>query len=334
MKVFTWDHMNSGVSPSLFEGVSIPGHLRRPVESLQDDNFISFILFTSRMRLLVGVILLVSTVLGEARDFHSVTPPNLSNGFLKADYIDPESAEFFPSRVMHHEESTRSVCTCTSLFAPNIYVGDTLPAELITALEYAQCLWSCVLATAVAPNSITLRVNGTQTTGNVLAFAGPFFGTFDGTRFIPCPLLGGGCGPDIDMSVDPDAVNYYFGTDGNVPFNQFDFVSVALHELGHGWGITGFINPSTGGSFLSAGRFVDIDRLIRYDQPPSSFPWISNPPSSLGAQAVISGSLFFEGNSYTTGKLFAPNPARIKYLSLGRSCLPSGKSRLFDDPLY
>ena len=33
-----------------------------------------------------------------------------------------------------------------------------------------------------------------------------------------------------------DKVNWYYGTDGNTPSGQFDFVTVVLHELGHGLG--------------------------------------------------------------------------------------------------
>lgn len=33
---------------------------------------------------------------------------------------------------------------------------------------------------------------------------------------------------------------FYFGTDGNTPANRADFVSVVLHELGHGLGLLGF----------------------------------------------------------------------------------------------
>ncbi|MCK7534680.1 MAG: hypothetical protein MZV63_28610 [Marinilabiliales bacterium] len=35
-------------------------------------------------------------------------------------------------------------------------------------------------------------------------------------------------------------VKWYFGTDGNTPELLYDFVTVVLHEIGHGLGFTGF----------------------------------------------------------------------------------------------
>jgi hypothetical protein len=39
---------------------------------------------------------------------------------------------------------------------------------------------------------------------------------------------------------------WYYGLDGNPPANTIDFVSIALHELGHGLGFQTFIDLSTG----------------------------------------------------------------------------------------
>jgi hypothetical protein len=41
---------------------------------------------------------------------------------------------------------------------------------------------------------------------------------------------------DMDIHIN-SAANYYFGTDGNCPADQYDFVSVFLHEMCHGLGI-------------------------------------------------------------------------------------------------
>ncbi|MCA0131408.1 T9SS type A sorting domain-containing protein [Winogradskyella alexanderae] len=43
----------------------------------------------------------------------------------------------------------------------------------------------------------------------------------------------------FDGNGDFVPTNWYFGTDANPPANQFDFVSVVLHELGHGLGFSG-----------------------------------------------------------------------------------------------
>lgn len=42
--------------------------------------------------------------------------------------------------------------------------------------------------------------------------------------------------PDIVASFNSDFPNWYFGTDGRTPPGQYDFVTVVLHEIGHGLG--------------------------------------------------------------------------------------------------
>ena len=62
---------------------------------------------------------------------------------------------------------------------------------------------------------------------------------------------------DIAASFNSNSeVNWYFGTDANPPGGQRDFVSVVLHEIGHGLGFIGFasvdtdVNPFTGSVIL------------------------------------------------------------------------------------
>jgi hypothetical protein len=45
--------------------------------------------------------------------------------------------------------------------------------------------------------------------------------------------------PDIVATFNKDFASWYFGTDSAPLFNQYDFMSVVLHELGHGLGFTG-----------------------------------------------------------------------------------------------
>ncbi|MDV7399647.1 hypothetical protein RZS08_49995, partial [Arthrospira platensis SPKY1] len=48
---------------------------------------------------------------------------------------------------------------------------------------------------------------------------------------------------DIVMAAD---VNWYYGTDGQPGPGQFDFVSVLLHEIGHGLGIVSLSDSPAG----------------------------------------------------------------------------------------
>src|SRR6185369_13560020 len=45
--------------------------------------------------------------------------------------------------------------------------------------------------------------------------------------------------PDILATFNSDRDDWYFGTDGQTPLNDFDFATTVLHELGHGLGFIG-----------------------------------------------------------------------------------------------
>ena len=52
--------------------------------------------------------------------------------------------------------------------------------------------------------------------------------------------------PDIFAIFNQNFSNWYFGTDGNPPAGKIDFVTVVLHELGHGLGLVGSMTVSSG----------------------------------------------------------------------------------------
>jgi hypothetical protein len=96
-----------------------------------------------------------------------------------------------------------------------------------------------------------------------------------GTWF-PWPLLNKILGADkgaeffgpgtsnIGADFNSTGVNWYFGTDGNVPAGMVDFESVVLHELGHGFGFFGAASVSAGNGTVGANTPND----------PTFFPYI------------------------------------------------------------
>jgi hypothetical protein len=62
---------------------------------------------------------------------------------------------------------------------------------------------------------------------------------------------------EIVAQFNKDFVDWYFGTDGDTPEGQYDFVSVVLHELAHGLGFTGNLYSLRG----SAGFSSLVDNL-------------------------------------------------------------------------
>jgi hypothetical protein len=116
--------------------------------------------------------------------------------------------------------------------------------------------------------------------------------------------------PDIHASFS-NSFSWYYGTDGNAPGGTYDFVSVVLHELGHGLGFVGSMthNGSSGSSGFN-GFPVIYDRFTENGsgQPLLGF---ASPSASLGAQ-LTSNNLFFDGpharaaNGGAAPRLYAP----------------------------
>ena len=134
------------------------------------------------------------------------------------------------------------------------YTGFTPQAQ--AAFQYAVDLWRAELASPV-PVIINASFEplGTGVLGS--AGAGGIISDFPGApvagTWYPIALANQLAGVDLDPS-GPDinarfgsTFNWYFGTDGAAPTGTFDFVTVVMHELGHGLGLLGSGNVSAAG---------------------------------------------------------------------------------------
>ncbi len=113
----------------------------------------------------------------------------------------------------------------------------------------------------------------------------------------------------IDMS---STINFYLGTDGNPPNSRYDFVTVALHEIGHGLGFSFgaiFSNRTGEGRFLGDLPGVTDDFLYSNG---TKLLDVASPSIMLG-EFLVSNDLFFNGKyakaalGNTLPKLYAPS---------------------------
>ncbi len=130
------------------------------------------------------------------------------------------------------------------------------PDEAKAAFEYAVSIYEKTLTSTVP---IRVSAEWKDLKGNYLAFSGPasFHKNFNDAPisnvFYPVALAEKLLGKSINGEKDADIIcdfdnkkPWYFGTDGNMPTTKYDLVSVVLHELAHGFGISGFLTDEDG----------------------------------------------------------------------------------------
>ena len=214
--------------------------------------------------------------------------------------------------------------------------GTTLGEQRLYVYQYAADVWSPRLQGSVpVVVSASFADLGGSATSAVLGFARPstihrdFPGAaLDKTWYVaalanqmngedqndlipaecPVTLLGLTC-PEIESkfngSVDGDevlgAVDFYYGLDG-ASGGDIDFLSVVLHEIGHGLGVIGFIDPSTGAKF-----FDYDDAYIRNCTDPDRNPRGLADMSDLQRQLAIVN----DGNLQWTGDAVVANSGKL-----------------------
>lgn len=150
-----------------------------------------------------------------------------------------------------------SQMTASSQIEVNYLTDDAgeWPQEAIEAFEYAVSIWEVYIQ-----SDITIRVNATwrtfEQTGTLgsarpTTFAGNIGGNSEPNTWYAVAHASAIANndfatqfeldSDIEVSMNANFPAWYFGTDANTPFNQIDFVTVVLHEIGHGIGFLGSV---------------------------------------------------------------------------------------------
>ena len=204
--------------------------------------------------------------------------------------------------------------------------SSNFPAQARTAIDYAVGIWESILESTVP---IHVKAGWSSSLGvNTLASCGPetYYTNFKKApienRFYAVAIaekiageeLNGVSRSDINANFS-SRVSWYYGTDGNTPDDKYDLVSVALHELAHGLGFTGFffVQNDVGAyayyEFGDASSFdIQVEQSSGNNLVDTSF--FENASTQL-KKALESLSLYFDSpvaisNTGERPRLFAP----------------------------
>ncbi|MCK5730838.1 MAG: hypothetical protein KAH68_07175, partial [Draconibacterium sp.] len=130
------------------------------------------------------------------------------------------------------------------------------PEEAKIAFEYAVSIYEQSIS---SPVPIMVSATWELLDGSTLAKGGSssFHQNFNDAIipevFYPVALVEKLSGKEWNDEKDADIIcsfdskrDWYFGTDGNTPQSKFDFVTIVLHEITHGLGLSGFLNGENG----------------------------------------------------------------------------------------
>lgn len=237
---------------------------------------------------------------------------------------------------------------CTSIDITYNFV----PAEAQVAIEHAAGVWEGILVSSVPIKAmVTWAPLGTSALGITFPNgrkdfpSAPFSQTWYATA-LANSIAGTELNPDEnDFEIFLSSnTTWYYGTDGATPSGQYDLVSVALHEMGHGLGFVG-LSKKTGseGSFgllemsdfaplVTSFPWPELDTLPgifdRFLAHPQSGPLelMDNPGTALGAamtsnQVRFNGAFALEANNGNAPRIYSPS-----IFALGSSCVHLNES--------
>ena len=264
------------------------------------------------------LIILLITLIGATHSFSqkSYTPPVIvcPADFTHTDFHIPPPAKF-----MKNVRSTQANATAQTAQIVVTYHGFDGEQEAKDAFQFAVDIWSTLIKSNVPINiDATFKDLGSGVLGS--AGTSGLYKGFDGapndSTWYNVALAEKMAGHDLNEPNEADinasfnnSFNWYYGIDGNTSSGTHDFVTVVLHEIGHGLGFfalnsyddadgKGRRNPGVFDRYIEDGNGVNI-----YDIPNNS--------TELGDfftsnDLFINAPLAVTSNGGTLPKIYAP----------------------------
>lgn len=235
------------------------------------------------------------------------------------------------SRFVPPTNAAKSAALTSTITATYVGVSDPWPANAITAFNHAKGIWEQTITSTQTIrvearwDSLSTCTGGPVSLGSAGANQRWRGGTLPANTWFVDALadaitnmdLNGGGIPDIVATFnsecdEPGATpDWYYGTDGMPGMGQVDFVSVVLHELGHGLGFAG-LGTVTGatGTVRSSGDPMSYDTFTQDGLTPPVFlvnyPADPSPLLKDALEGQRGDGLFFNGTNANAANFGQP----------------------------
>ena len=221
------------------------------------------------------------------------------------------------------------------------------PTEAMLAFDFAVDIWSAFLTSDVP---IHIQATWESLALGTLAQAGPnsLHENFQGAAFsdtyyaaaLANALNGTDLSPQSDLTCSFNSTsNWYFGLDGQTPAGHYDFITAALHEIGHGLGFIGSAYFINGFGFLGTANTPYVYDFYTETADSIALLDVANGSSALG-NALTSDQLYWGGINGLEGvggsrpRLHAPSnyDAGSSYSHLNETTYPAGNANALMTP--
>lgn len=249
-------------------------------------------------KLLIAVCVAVLTpIILFSQSFDSYQPPLIvcPSGEYNGHHHTPPSPQILNRLAMR---SSDNPCADIEVTYNNF------PAEAENAFQAAVDIWAYTISSTV---TIRITANWTYMGSGMLGSAGSTyvyrnFANAPDNKFYGSALADHIAGYDLapgqaDITANFNSTqNWYFGTEGGGTWSQYDFMSVVLHELGHGLGFASSASMVAGNGEFGVGS---VDIPMAYDE---LMTLGVNGTSLLSlAEGPILGAAFTGNNVYCNG---------------------------------
>ncbi len=288
----------------------------------------------------------VMTISANADTYMTISSPNINYGSAPTLL----SRRLYSSGVKADEPARTLVADGVTI---EISYQGAWPAAAQTALEHAAQIWEPLLSSVPA-----IHITAIWGTINNTTLASTFIPTFIQSNSLPVwyayypeamanAIRGyATCSNCEEMQITSDSSlpDWYFGVDGNPPANQYDFVTVALRQIGVGLGFShSFASYTSNGTPVGTWGTPDpkIYDLFIYNgnsQQLINTTLFPRPSAALYAQ-MISDNIFFVGpltqaaNGNSPARLHAPAAwSSNSFRYLAESTYPTGTTNALMTP--